>query len=164
MMPQPFFERFFSLALTMLRRSNFRRVAAISIFFSFVVLAPAMAGDCRIDSCGSGYVVQQAPDVDTHASTDAASVVAQYCDGYGGGQNPYANCSVRHTEYIAPVSPPPLAAAKAPASPPGPLPIVTKYSADNDGAPSPPPAVGAKAAAPSSGELPIVTKYKPDAH
>jgi hypothetical protein len=152
-------------SIKMLRKSKFRCVAAISLSFNVLGLAPAVAGDCRFDGCGGGYVVQQTLDFYGRASTYAgyASVFARYCDGYGGGQNPYASCSVGRTEYIAPIPPPAFAVTKAPASPPGPSPIVTKYSADYDDAPLPPPAVVAKAPAPP-GPLPIVTKYRADAH
>jgi hypothetical protein len=145
----------------MLRKSKFRCVTAISFSFNVFGLAPAVAGDCGYDGCGGGYVVQQTPDFYGRGSTYAgyASVFARYCDGYGGGQNPYASCSVGRTEYIAPI-----AVAKAPASPPGPSPIVTKYSADYDDAPLPPPTVVAKAPAPPPGPPPIVTKYRADAH
>ena len=146
--------------LKMPRKSKFRWVAAISLSVNVLGLAPVVAGDCSFDGCGGGYVVQQTLDFNGHTSTYAGytSVLARYCDGYGGGQNPYATCSVGRTEYIAPTPPPAFAVAKAPASPPGPPPIVTKYSADHDGAPLPPPSVVAKAPAPPPGPLPIVTK------
>ena len=149
--------------LKMLRKSKFRCVTAISLSYVFG-LAPAVAGDCRF-GCGGGYVVQQTPDFYGRASTYGGDAsVSRYCDGYGGGQNPYTSCSVGRTEYIAAVHPPAFAVAKGPGASPGPPPIITKYSADHADAPIPPPAVVAKAPAPPPGPPPIVTKYKADAH
>ena len=151
--------------LKMLRKSKFRCVAAISLSCNLFDLTPAVAGDCEFDGCGGGYVVQQTPDFYGRASTYAgyASVFARYCDGYGGGQNPYASCPVGRTDYIAPIPPSAFAIGKAPASPPGPPPIVTKYSSHYTDAPLPPLAVVAKAPAPPPGPPPIVTKYRADA-
>lgn len=150
----------------MLRKSKFRCVASISLSLHVYGLAPAAAGDCGLDGCSGRYLIQQTPDSYGGASIHAgyASVLARYCDGFGGGQNPYATCSVERNAYIATPPAPAVAVVKAPTSSPGPLPIVTKYSADySDTSPSPP-AVVAKAPSPPPSQLPIVTKYRVDAH
>ena len=101
----------------MRRRSKFWRIAAMWVFCSVFDLAPALAGDCGFYGCGAGYVVQQ-----------TQGYAAGYCDGYGGGQWPYATCSVGRIDHGHPIPIPALALAKA--RPPGPPPIVTKYRTD----------------------------------
>jgi hypothetical protein len=140
------------------RESKLWYIAAISLSLNVFGLSPATAVDCRFDSCGSGYVIEQIPVFYGRPSTYAG--YARYCDGYGGGQDPYASCSVGRTEYIAPTSAPALPIAGASASPP----IVTKHSAEYDGAPLSLQAVLAKAPAPAPAPPPIVTKYRADAH
>ena len=148
----------------MLRKSKCWCVAAISLSFSVFGLAPAVAGDCGLYGCGGGYIVQQVPDFSGRAPTYArhGSVVTRYCDGYDGGQNPYASCSVGRPENIASIFPSIFAAAEALGPPPSPPPMVTNYHADKDGTPLVPPVAVAKASAPAP--RPIVTKYKADAH
>jgi len=154
----------------MLRKSKFRYIASISLFFAALNLAPAVAGGCGFDGCVGGYVVQQVPNFYGRSSTFAgyASVLAQYCDGYGGGQNPYANCSVGRTKYIASTHPPAFTVAKASAPLPGQTPMVTKYkyNANNEADSLSPPALVTKTQPPLplSGQLPIVTKYRADGH
>ena len=149
----------------MLRKSKFRCVAPISLSLYVYGFAPAAAGDCGLDGCSGRYLIQQTPDSYGGASTRAGyvSVLARYCDGFGGGQNPYATCSVGRTAYIATPPAPAVIVVKAPTSPPGPLPIVTKYRADDDHTSPSAPAVVARAPPPSSSQLPIVTKYRADA-
>ena len=98
----------------MLLRSKFWRIAAISLSCEILGLAPALAGDCGLYACG--VVAQQ--------TGGYVAVFAPYCDGYGGGQWPYASCSVARINngHALPV--------KALAARPGPPPIVTKYRAD----------------------------------
>ena len=104
----------------MLRRFKFWRIAAISLSCEIFGLAPALAGNCGLYGCGA--VVQQ--------TGGYVAVFAPYCDGYGGGQWPYASCSVGRIDNGHPMPAPALAVAKAPAPRPGPPPIVTKYRAD----------------------------------
>ena len=100
----------------MLRRSKFWRIAAISLSCEIFGLAPALAGNCGLYGCGA--VVQQ--------TEGYVAFFAPYCDGYGGGQWPYASCSVGRIDNGHPM--PAMTRALAPR--PGPPPIVTKYRAD----------------------------------
>jgi hypothetical protein len=150
----------------MLRKSKFRYIASISLSFAALDLAPAVAGGCGFDGCGSGYIVQQVPNFYGRR----VSGLAQYCDGYGGGQNPYAICSVGGIKYIPSTRPipsthpPPFTVAKTPAPLPDEMPMVTKYNANHDAEPLSPPALVTKAQPVLSGELPIVTKYRANGH
>jgi hypothetical protein len=147
----------------MLRKSKFRYIASIPLSFAAFDLAPAVAG-CRFDNCDGRYVVQQVSGFYSRASTFTAytSILTQYCDGYGGGQNPYAICSVGRTKYIPSTHPPAFTVAKAPAPLPGQMPMVTKYNANADPDSLIPPTLATKAHAPLSDQMPIVTKYRAD--
>ena len=93
----------------MLRKSKFWNVVAISLSCSLFDIAPALAGDYD-----AKYVVPQ---------TSYPAVIAQYCDGYGGGQWPYGCGSVAR-----PVPAPTVAVVAVPPAPRrDPPPIVTKY-------------------------------------
>jgi hypothetical protein len=105
----------------MLGTLKFWRIAALSLSGSACTLAPALAADCGFNGCDAEYIVQQAPGY--------PGVLARYCDGYGGGQWPYSDCTFGRSDRGHPIPAPATATILAPSPTPPPIapPIVTKY-------------------------------------